>query len=135
MLLIILSRFGDCSPCWKEVKTFFQIRMILMWWHLGFIQALFLTSVFCEGLSFMDVGHNLTCVSILTIAAVGSRGCCKSPFGYFSDPRFSNSLPKKTSCEHILMLKQGVKTTLNLFEHLLWLNFFSSSSDFMQTRS
>ena len=37
----------------------------------GFIQALFLTSVFYKGLSFMDVGHNLnpTCVSTLTFAA------------------------------------------------------------------
>ena len=53
-------------------------------------------------------------MSTLTLAAVGSRGCCMSPFGYFSDPRFSNSLSIKTqngkSCEHILMLKQGVKT-------------------------
>ena len=80
----------------------------------GFIQALLLTSVFHEGLSFMDVGHKLTCVSTLTLATVGSRGCCKSPFGYFSDPRFSNSLSIKTqngkSCEHITMLKQGIKT-------------------------
>ena len=30
-----------------------------------FIQALLLTSVFHEGLSFMEVGHNLMCVSTL----------------------------------------------------------------------
>ena len=80
----------------------------------GFIQALLLTSVFHEGLSFMDVGHNPTCISTLTLAVVGSRGYCKPPFDYFSTPRFSNSLSIKTqnskSREHIMMLKQGVKT-------------------------
>ena len=68
----------------------------------GFIQALLLT-VFHEGLSFMDVGHNPACISTSTLAAVGSRGCCKSSFGYFSAPGFSNSLSIKTqnskSCE------------------------------------
>ena len=63
----------------------------------------------------MDVGQNPACVSTLTVAAVGSMECCKAPFGYFSTPRFSNSLSIKTqnskSCEHITMLKQGVKTT------------------------
>ena len=77
------------------------------------IQALLLTSVFHEGLSFMDVGHKRTCVSTLTLTALGSRGSCKSPFGYFINPRFSSSLSIKTqngkSCEHITMLKQGVK--------------------------
>ena len=62
----------------------------------------------------MDVGHNPTCTSTLTLAAVGSKGCCKSCFGYFSAPRFSNSLSIKTqnskSYEHITMLKQGLKT-------------------------
>ena len=62
----------------------------------------------------MDVGHNPTCTSTLTLAAVGSKGCCKSFFGYFSAPRFSNSLSIKTqnskSYEHITMLKQGLKT-------------------------
>ena len=41
-------------------------------------------------------------------------GAVSLPFGYFSAPRFSNSLSMKTqnskSCEHISMLKQGVKT-------------------------
>ena len=81
----------------------------------GFIQALLLTSVFHEGLSFMDIGHKPTCVSTLTLAVVGSRECCKSPYDYFSTPRFSNSLSIKTqnskSCEHITILKQGVKTS------------------------
>ena len=80
----------------------------------GFIQALLLTSAFHEGLSFMDVGHNPTCLSTLTLAAVGSRGCYKSSFSYFSTSRFSNSLSIKTqdnkSREHNMMLKQGLKT-------------------------
>ena len=63
-------------------------------------------------MSFIDVGHNPTCISMLTFAAMGSRGC--PPFGYFSNPEFSKSLSIKTqnekSCEHMLMLKQGVKT-------------------------
>ena len=62
----------------------------------------------------MDAGHNPTCVSTLTLAVVGSRGCCKCLFGYFSDPRFLNSLYTKKqngkSCEHIAMLKRGIKT-------------------------
>ena len=80
----------------------------------GFIQALLLTPVFHEGLSFIDVGHKPACVSTLTPAAMGSRGCCKSHFDYFSNPRFSNSLSIKTqngkSCEHITVLKQGIKS-------------------------
>ena len=60
------------------------------------LQALLLTSVFHEGLSFMVIGQNSTCSSCLALAAGGSRGCYKSrrksPFGYFSDPKFSNSL-------------------------------------------
>ena len=39
----------------------------------GFIQALLLTSVFHEGLSFMAIGYNLTCISMLTLAAGVSR--------------------------------------------------------------
>ena len=62
----------------------------------------------------MDVGHNPTCISTLTLTAMGSRRCYKSPFGYFSNPRFSNGLSVKTqnekSYEHMLMLKQGIKT-------------------------
>ena len=65
----------------------------------GFTQALLLTSAFHEGLSFMDVGHNPTCLSTLTLAAAGSKGCYKSSFSYFSKSR-----------EHNMMLKQGVKT-------------------------
>ena len=40
----------------------------------GFIQALLLTSVFHEGLSFMAVGYNPTCVSTFAIAAGSSYG-------------------------------------------------------------
>ena len=57
-----------------------------------FIQALLMTSVFHEGLSFTAVGHDPLCISTLALAAGGSRGHCKSHFGYFSDPRLSNSL-------------------------------------------
>ena len=38
----------------------------------GFIQALWLTSVFHEGLSFMALGRNPTYISMLTIATRGS---------------------------------------------------------------
>ena len=61
----------------------------------GLYSSTFADVRFYEGLSFMDVGHNPTCVSTLTPAAVGSSGCCKSPFDYFSAPRFSNSLSMK----------------------------------------
>ena len=56
---------------------------------------------FYEGLSLMDIGHKPTCVSTLTLAAVGSSGCCKSPFDYFSAPRFSNSLSIKRKMQVI----------------------------------
>ena len=39
-----------------------------------FIQALLLTSVLREGLSFIAVVHNPACVSTLAIAAGGSHG-------------------------------------------------------------
>ena len=39
-----------------------------------FVQALFLTSVFHEGLSFMAIGHNPMCVTTLAIATGGSYG-------------------------------------------------------------
>ena len=81
--------------------------------HHGFIQALLLTSVFHEGLSFLAVDHNPTCGSMLAplaLAAGGSRGHCKSPFGYFSNPRCLATQNSK-SCEHITMLKQGIKTS------------------------
>ena len=45
----------------------------------GFIQVLLLTSVFHEGLSFMAVGHNPACASMLSLAAGDSRGQCKPP--------------------------------------------------------
>ena len=66
----------------------------------------------------------------IDLCSCGSRRSCKSPFGYFSHPRFSNSLSIKTqngkSCEHILMLKQGIKTINTEFiqtHALSWLSF------------
>ena len=47
----------------------------------GFIQALLVTSFFHEGLSFMTVGHNTTCVSTLALAAGVHMGRCNSSFG------------------------------------------------------
>ena len=35
----------------------------------GFVQVLFLTSVFHEGLSFIAVGHNSMCVSMLALCS------------------------------------------------------------------
>ena len=89
----------------------------------GFIEALLLTSVSHEGLSFMEVGHNPMCVSSFAPCSWGGGGgvyggrdppppgggggggviwaavpplplCSISPgsFGYFTGPRFSNSL-------------------------------------------
>ena len=57
-------------------KVFVKQKLIFL---QGFIQALLLTSVFHEGLSFMDVGHKPTCVSTLTLAAMGSRGVVSPP--------------------------------------------------------
>ena len=66
----------------------------------GFIQALLLTSIFHEGLSFMALGHNTTCVSTSDSCSWGfiwgavnpPCGVYSTPFGYFTEPRFSNSL-------------------------------------------
>ena len=98
----------------------------------GFIQALLLTSVFHEGLRFMDVGHNPNESARWPLQLWVQGGAVKSPFGYFSTLRFSNSRSIKTqnskSYEHVTMLKQGVKQlTLNLFEHVHYLNFLSFS--------
>ena len=57
------------------------------------IQALLLTSVFHEGLSFMDVGHKLTCVSTLTLATVGSRGAVSPPLAISAIPGFQIAFP------------------------------------------
>ena len=54
----------------------------------GLYPSTFADLRFYEGLSFMVVGHNPTCISTLALAALGSRGRCKSP----SYPTFSNSL-------------------------------------------
>ena len=61
------------------------------------IQALSLTFIFHEGLSFMALGHNLKCTSILILADGGSRiaplvGLKLGLFCYFSDLRSSDSL-------------------------------------------
>ena len=63
-------------------------------------------------------------------------------FGYFIDPRFWNSFSMHHlvtkfffNCQIIaqrcLMLKQGIKTMLNLFEPVQCLSFFSFNSDLM----
>ena len=73
-------------------------------WHpptfQDFIQALLLTSVFPEGLSLMAIGYNPTCVKHVGSFSwrfrnkplQWSRGQALESFGYFSDPRFLNSL-------------------------------------------
>ena len=43
----------------------------------GFIQALLLTSIFHEGLSFIVVGHNPMYASTLALAAWVHMWCCK----------------------------------------------------------
>ena len=60
----------------------------------GFIQAILLTSVFHEWLSFMTVGLNPTCINMLTPCSWGYIwGAVNSPcFGYFTNQWFSNSL-------------------------------------------
>ena len=58
----------------------------------GFIQALLLTSVFHEGLSFMAIGHDPMCISTLALEAGGSWRGSYGSFGYFTDPGFSKSL-------------------------------------------
>ena len=69
----------------------------------GFIQALLLTSAFHEGLSFMAVAHNPTCISTLAPCSWGFilgpvrppcevQGQCPWKPCYFTDPRFSHSL-------------------------------------------
>ena len=73
-------------------------------WHpptfQGFIQALSPTFVFPEGLSLMAIGHNPTCVKHVGSFSwrfrnkllQWSRDQALESFGYFSDPRFLNSL-------------------------------------------
>ena len=71
--------------------------------YQGFIQALLLTSVFHNGLSFMTVGHKPTYISTLMLVVGGSyeglqaplvesRGNAPGNFDYFTNPRFSNTL-------------------------------------------
>ena len=67
----------------------------------GFIQALLLTSTFHEGLCFMLIGPNPMYVSMLPLQLGVPMGCCKlvasrgndpGSFGFFTNPRLSNSL-------------------------------------------
>ena len=66
----------------------------------GFVQVLFLTSVFHEGLSFIAVGHNSMCVSMLALCSWKliwgtinpPCGIAPGSFGNFTNPSFSNSL-------------------------------------------
>ena len=55
-------------------ETIYKVKRILQ----GFIQALLLTSVFHERLSFMAIGHNPICVSMLAIATRGPYGALLS---------------------------------------------------------
>ena len=90
LLLVYLQFYSRMSD---RLSFYFKQHKHLL---QDFIQALLLTSVFHEGLSFMDVAHKPKCINTLTLAVVGSRECCKPPTGCFSDPRFSNSLSIKT---------------------------------------
>ena len=56
-----------------SVPEFFGGVFRGFFYYQGFIQALLLTFVFHEELSFMAIGHNLKCISILILAAGGSR--------------------------------------------------------------
>ena len=52
----------------KFSHTFECVKSFRLMGRQGFIQALLLTSVFPERFSFMNVGHNPTCVSTLSLA-------------------------------------------------------------------
>ena len=66
---------------WQKILG--KILLLLIWpgWNIfrnlinrqGFIQALLLSSVFHEGLSFMALGYNLMCINTLTLSAGDSR--------------------------------------------------------------
>ena len=53
------------------ILVLFHVHFVLSW--QGFIQALWLTSVFHKGVSFMPVGHDPMCVTTFTLAARGSN--------------------------------------------------------------
>ena len=58
-------------------KPFFLIKIVTaynLFATQGFIQALLLTSVFHERLSFMAVCHNFKFVNMMTLAAGGGGG-------------------------------------------------------------
>ena len=72
---------GHCSQLEEWLCTKLRICKKKRLWHVyiwipkqGFVQALLLSSVFHEGLSFMAVGHDPTCVSAFAIATGGSYG-------------------------------------------------------------
>ena len=95
-----------CGCVYKLVQARLKLKFLrnaLTWKCIllqGFIQALLLTFIFHEELSFMAVGHNLTCVSMLAIAIGGSEGALQlgsggnasESFDYFTNSRFSNNL-------------------------------------------
>ena len=100
----MLLHIGGCV--YKLVQARLKLKFLrnaLTWKCIllqGFIQALLLTSIFHEELSFMAAGHNLMCVSMLAIAIGGSEGALQlgsggnasESFDYFTDSRFSNNL-------------------------------------------
>ena len=49
----------------SSLNSFFVIH------YQSFIEALLLTSIFHEGLSFMAIGHNPACISILAPCSLG----------------------------------------------------------------
>ena len=67
------------------------LDLLLQMWDI--IQTLLLTSVFHEKLSFMNVGHNPTCVSILTLAAVVQGGALSPPLAISVIPGFQIAFP------------------------------------------
>ena len=73
----LLSRI-DPNGILHRGKTLRE-RILKIYLSAGFYPSTFLTSVFHEGLSFMAVGHNRMCISMLALAAGGSRGCDKAP--------------------------------------------------------
>ena len=99
----ILKQNKCLASQYKIFLSYLKDRQTISSKFQSFIQALLLTFVFHEGLSFIAVGHNSMCVSMLAIATGGSykvlsaslvwsRGNASGSFGYFINLRFSNSL-------------------------------------------
>ena len=57
--------FFQNTSQWLLLNFFVSLDKSVLLHHQGFIQALLLASVFYEGLSFMFVGHNPTCINTL----------------------------------------------------------------------